>query len=95
MGLSFDSTDEWNGHTSKHHPVGCSESGCDILSAYSRDNNPWSYCFKHIPDDPDCVYKWKRTNTDSVVEPPKAEGHIIEESLPPADNGEQSDARDS
>lgn len=81
MDLSFDSIEEWEEHRRAHHPVGCDR--CGVLAAYKRDNSLSSYCYKHIPDEPDVVYKWRRTNTESVVEPPKAEGHIIEAVLPP------------
>jgi len=83
MGLSFDGTDEWREHRDKHHPVGCSKLDCSILSAYKKDNSPSSYCYKHIPDDPDVVFAWRRTNTKSVVRPPRAdEDHPIEANLP-------------
>jgi hypothetical protein len=83
MDLSFDSIDEWREHRAKHHPVDCGESGCSILSAYKRDNAPLSYCYKHIPNKPNTVYAWKRTNTRSVVEPPRADkDHPIEAVLP-------------
>lgn len=87
MGLSFDSADEWDEHRQRHHPTPCGGSGgsCFVLAAYRRDGSPHGTCYKHLPDDPDNVYKWSRTNTKSVVEPPKAEGHIIEEVLPDAD----------
>jgi len=80
MNLEFGSIDEWREHRSRHHPVSCDY--CDVLAAYKRDSSPGSVCYKHLPDDPDSVYKWRRTNTKSVVEPPKAEGHIIEAVLP-------------
>lgn len=84
MELSFGSTDEWREHRDRHHPVSCDR--CDIPAAYKRDNSPTSYCFKHIPDNPETVFAWHRTNTESIVEPPKAaDDHPIEQALPEAD----------
>jgi hypothetical protein len=83
MSLEFDTIEQWREHRGLHHPVGCDH--CDVLAAYKRDNSPGSVCYRHLPDDPDSVYKWRRTNTKSVIEPPKAEGHIIESVLPATD----------
>lgn len=83
MDLSFSSIEEWREHRKKHHPVDCGKQGCSILSGYKKDNAPISYCYKHIPSDPSAVYAWKRTNTKSVVQPPKADAeHPIEAALP-------------
>lgn len=86
MGLEFETHDEWQKHRAEHHPTSCGHGmgmqGCNILAAYKRLNGPYSYCYKHIPDDPDVVYAWKRTNTESVVEPPRADpDHPIEAAL--------------
>lgn len=82
MGLEFDTIDEWKEHRSKHHPTACGKSDCSILAAYRRDGAPHGRCYKHIPDDPEVAYRWKRINTKSVVEPPKApEDHPIEMAL--------------
>lgn len=83
MGLSFESIQEWRNHCEKYHPVTCVVDECSVLSGYKRDNAPSSCCYKHIPDEPTTVYAWGRTNTKSVVDPPRADpDHPIEAALP-------------
>lgn len=84
MELEFETGDGWDAHRRKFHPISCSNWCCDNIASYSRLNGPHSYCVEHVPDPEDVGggYRWRRTNTEAVVESPTLpDDHLIEIAL--------------